>query len=610
MATCDSLIGRPAGQRPRPKARADPPKPSLAMPRRIAVLGGGVEGLTVALELMRAFDAARVRRGGRGEPEITVLGRPPGRASGLFASSSVSAVEVLGHLPLDTPDDLSRSTVRVRPCAKDAAIDRFVPHALALGRPGKRRGFQASRLSSNVPHNLSSAVDRMLDGGADARHLATSLDFYVTYMHKDVGSRARDDCAAVAALADTRGPFGRLQATLASACGGGGATAQARLHAAGFAGVLWPVEHAVDAGRLPTDDQPGMWRCGDLTRDVVGPLTGLVRSMGATVVDRPVDRVAAHPDRVEVVVDGTTEAYDLVVDADVPWTDRSVGWLWLPPFLAAEYRRCAGAGAGAAVADTVMFPETPWRLVTCLSSTDELECVIGAADAAGVRGRTFRAVTTDEAAVEIVLQLGFSLADAASVRWVDAPGRAGPDEPVRSVSGAVIPRELLAFEVGVPPVVVRPSERERGPALVGRLVRCRPATGSRQGGAGTLGPSFEAAKMSVQALAHALALEDRMRAATAGPGAPTIETLVTVPGLSATHQLLPQVSGGQRWALFNHLAQRLRVGYRLYVIQAVGATLVVLALVLLAVVVPVVTVKRARQRRSPAPPTRLTVTTG
>jgi hypothetical protein len=581
----------------------------MEIPRSIAIVGGGVRGMTVALELIRAFDGARLRRSGT-EPSVTLYNvQRDSPRSGLVASSAVSAFEVLAHVPTQAPGDAQASaSVRVR-TVSDAVAERLRPVRIGIATLQKKGGFSVTPLSeSNVPHNIGTAVDLMLDAGAPPGQVGTALDLYLRYMHKDVSARShvRDNCPEVTALLDPRTAFGRLQRCLGLAVGAGRPGPQATLHSAASAGVLWPAEHA--DGGMPTGAQPGMWRFEDAERDVLLPMRRLVRSLGVKVVEARVEATTVVSGGVVVRTTGSDTTYDLVVDAKSPRQPAVQGVLWLSPFLAREYRRRAGPDL------TVLHPESPWRLVTNINSKDEVECWVGAGDAPGIRAGTLREASPDTAAVEVMLQLGFSLSDASGARWVVVPAP-GPREPLPTspICHGAVPRELLAFEVGISPVVVgggADGVRDR-PSVVGRLVHCRTAATSRQGGAGTLGPSFEAAKLTVQQLVYAMAMQDRMRAATAGPNAPLSDTLVSVPGQSETvRRMLPAVFGGQRWALFNHLAQRLRVGYRIYVGQVVLATCLSITVVLLVIVLPVVTVQRARKRRVRAPPTPLTLTTG
>ena len=606
MPSCDELIARysiPAGnagfnQVPPPE-RAVPPSASLPMPSRIAIVGAGIKGLAVALELLRAFDAARLRKRG-GEPQIVIFEQDDSRysdyqvhhrSSGLLAASAVAARELLAHVPIEPPSPTGSfsPSVRLRSLGEgQAVLDRFSPVRIALARPGGG----AMMSPSNLPHNLSCSVDALLDAGAPPKQLATAIDLYVTYMHKDVSARwhVRDDCPEVAALLNPHTQFGRLQRALALACGGHSGQRSAGfalLHAASFAGVLWPVGHPEEGDgcpRLPVDvpsDPPALWRCGSVVRDVLVPACELLQGHGVEI------RYAQ-----KVAVDDLSD-FDIVVDAaadDPP--GPAGGVLLLPDYVSREYtRRVSARGI------TTLHPETPWQLVTTLNG-NELEVRVGG-HGTGVRGRRILTSTADDAAAEVLLQLGFSLADAESAAWVIGPANAGPapPEPPNVVLEAREVRQLLAFEIGSAPVVVAAPAGRPVATPVGRVVRCRSQGASRHGPVRSLGPSFEAGKLTVHQLIEALALPDQLNSAGAD------ETLVMVHGLDLSgRRTLPEIRPMQRWTLFNHLGQRLRIGYGLYVGQAVLGATICLLLVCLVVVLPVVSVKRRRAHSTPPAP--------
>lgn len=615
MPSCDDLIARysiPTGDgsfdHPPPPEPKAPPSASIEMPQRIVIVGAGVKGLTVALELLRAFDAARLRKKG-GEPQIVLVEADDSgytgyqakhRHSGLLPAAAVAGRELLAHVPVDPPAAAGSfaPSVRIPPAREgQTALDRFRPVRNVLQKPAG--GVIMS--SSNVPHNLSCCVDALLDSGAPHDHLATVLDLYVTYMHKDVSARwhVRDDCPEVAALLNPYTQFGRLQRSLALSCGGQGrhrAGGFALLHAASFAGILWPVGHPEGDGcpRLPAEvpeDPPAMWRCVSVVRDVLIPMRDLLSAHGVSI--RYGEEVEVSGPSIRVVGSVELESFDILVDARSGESSTFAGGvLALPEYVAREYtRRIAASGV------TSLHPESPWELVTTLD-IDDLEVRVGAPGARGVRGTRLVSASPSEAAAEVLLQLGFSVADADSATWKVGPVDGGLPGP-EALDVVLEPREarqLLAFEVGCAPVVVAaPTQQTPTTTPVGRVVHCRSQGASRHGPARSLGPSFEAGKLSVYQLAQALALVDELNSA-----AGSTDTLVCVPGLDlpdSGRRTLPEVRAMQRWALFNHLGQRLRIGYSLYVGQAVVGATLCLMLVCLVIVLPVVTVQRARRLR-------------
>jgi hypothetical protein len=609
MPSCDELINRyssMAGDNsfdkalpPEPKA---PPSASMPMPTRIVIVGAGVKGLTVAVELLRAFDAARLRKTGV-EPKIVVLEADDRayttyqayhRSSGLLPAAAVAGRELLSHIPLNSPNTTGSfsSSVRIQTAREGVtSLDKFRPLRVALQRPNNGGALMSA---SNVPHNISCCVDALLDAGTPHDHLSTLLDLYVNYMHKDVSARwhVRDDCPEVAALLNPYTPFGRLQRSLALYCGGQGRTRTggfSLLHAASFAGVLWPVGHPEGEGcpRLPQDvpeDPPAMWRCRSVVHDVLIPMRDLITSHGVVV---------QYKQKVEL---SELEEFDVVIDARSGEKPTFAGGiLTLPEFVAREYtRRIASPGV------TSLHPESAWELVTTLD-VDDLEVRVGSPHTRGLRGIRLVNASPSQAATEVLLQLGFSVTDADSATW-----RIGPTHGAASDSAALNvvlePREarqLLAFEVGSAPLVVAtPSNNPPIITPVGRVVHCRSQGASRHGPARSLGPSFEAGKLSVHQLVQALALSDQLNAAA---GADDTEKLVCIQGLDlldAGRRTLPEVRTMQRWSLFNHLAQRLRIGYSLYVGQVMIVTVMCLLLVCLVIVLPVISVQRARRVRS------------
>ena len=320
MPTCDELIDGirtdiPAG----PTVRDEPP--AMPLPRSVCIVGGGIKGLTVAMELLRGFDAARLRRTGR-EPVIVILeqDREDYRGSqrtrgGLFAAAAVGVRDVLRHVPR-TPDGPS---ARLRPQPDgQAALDAFVPVVLALPRTQFPRARRPKVLGNNVLGNVKVCVDALVAVGAPAAEVAAALDRFVTYMHKDPAARVhtRDDTPEVALLTDCATAFGRLQWALALAAGGGGSVRPngfGPLHAASFCGRLWPVTHPVQLGTEPV----ALWRCDSTTRNVIMPMAARLARLGV-VVRYGVEVTQLHPQPTHVTVSlarGAPEEFDMVVDA-------------------------------------------------------------------------------------------------------------------------------------------------------------------------------------------------------------------------------------------------------------------------------------------------------
>jgi len=621
MPSCDELLRMMSAQGDdQPSAPAAPGSSSMPLPRRIVVVGAGLKGLTVALELLRAFDAGRLRRAG-GEPSIVVLERDDERysrygarhrAGGLIASTAVAARELLAHVPVEPPEPTPSGefapSVRIRPVPEGrACLDSFRPVRLALRRSSS--GPAAALSPSNVPHNVAVCVDAMLDAGAAPSEVAGALDLWVEHMHQDVPVRwnLRDDCPKVGALLNPRTAFGRVQRALALACGGTGerrSAGFALMHAASFSGALWPAAHprGETCPRLPggvaasstPEPPPAMWRCASVARDVLVPMRDLLRAHGVVVV-HSADVAEVRPGGVRLR-DGSERTADLVVDARAGDGAAAGGVLEMPECVARSYvARVAARGV------TCMHPETPWQLVTTLEG-GALDVRIGAVDSPGVRGARLRFATPAESAAEVLLQLGFGLADADSAAWSSGPFDGGPrgDEAPDVALPPREPRALLAFELGTPPVVLAVSSGVAAAAALGPVVRCRPQGASRHGPVRSLGPSFEAGKLTVHQLVQACVLTDPL--ASAGAGA---DILISVAGLEldADRRLLPEITAVQRWALFNHLAQRVGVGYAAYVTQAVVVAMLCAALVALVVVVPIVSVRRARLAAPPVPVT-------
>lgn len=598
MPTCDELIDGTRTDIPvGPTVRDEPP--AMPLPRSVCIVGGGIKGLTVAMELLRGFDAARLRRTGR-EPVIVILEQDSEdyRGSqrtrgGLFAAAAVGVRDVLRHVPR-TPDEVGSTRLRPQPDGQ-AALDAFVPVVLALPRAQFPRARRPKVLGNNVLGNVKVCVDALVAVGAPPAQVAAALDRFVTYMHKDPAARehTRDDTPEVALLTDCATAFGRLQWALSLAAGGGGALRPngfGPLHAASFCGRLWPVTHPVQLGTEPV----ALWRCDSTTRNVIMPMTAMLARLGV-VVRYGVEVTQLHPQPTHVTVSlarGAPEEFDMVVDARGGGGTPAGGLLVVPGDLERDLQP---QGV------TVVYPESAWLLVTTLVAGGVLDVTVGFHASPGLRFGAFDACSADEALVEIMLQLGFSLQDARDVRWVHPPHTTGPRPPVHvAVPPPTRVRDLLAFEIGTPPTIEPAAPGPlRAPPPIGRLVQCRAQVASRSGGARTLGPACEAGKLTVQQIMQSLALRDCMRAATLEPGASVVETLVCVGGLDCGDtRLWPVVTGMQRWTLFNHLAQHYHVGYAMYVTQAVAGVALIGVLIVIMVLIPVVSVWRFRTRHT------------
>jgi hypothetical protein len=601
MPSCDQLLTRRTGAAVPDKGQR-PEGPPIGLPRRIGVVGGGVKGLSVAIELIRAFDAARLRKTGA-QPEIVVLERDTAqyeqysgqhRASGLMTAGAVCARELLAHVPSRAPDGEIVGSVRVRPqAAGGAVLDQFGPVHVRLATSTGCVPLPPDAVTQNIRR----CVDAAVDAGGEPRRAGVALDMWAQAMRQSPGSR--DDFRP---LLDPGHPMGRLMRCLALVGGGGTACGQSILQAAASTGVLWPTAHLPDA-RAPAgmqDPTTPLWRCPSVVDDVLRPMAALLGALDVRV------RYDAHVVGLDTkagqararLADGTVTTFDLLIDARGRGRG-SGGLLQLPPWVAAAYTtRFAGDGS------VVMHPETPWRFVTCLRAGGTLEVRVSAASKPGVRCASLAQASPSEAATEVMLQLGFSLADARETRWVRVLRETGDDQfvPPSQWFSWPEPRELVAFEIGQPTLPASRVAAQAVRPVVGQLLAvCRAGSATRHGGPRSLGPPIEAAKLLVQEVVHRLGLHDELRVAAAAPGAAPSETLVCVSGLQMEERVAPCVTTGQRWCLFNQLAVRLGIGYNAYVGQAVGASLVVAVLVITAVVVPIVFSMRRKHHATLVP---------
>lgn len=588
MPSCDQLLTRrPGATVPDQPQRQDGPPSGL--PRRIGIIGGGVKGMSVAIEMIRAFDAARLQRTAS-LPEIVVLERDTAqyaqysgqhRASGIMTAGAVSARELLSHVPSRAHDGKIVGSVRVRPqAAGGAVLDQFGPVHVRLATPTGCVPLSPGAVTQNIRR----CVDAAVDAGGDLKRTGVALDMWAQAMRQSPGSR--DDFRP---LLDPMHPMGRIIRCLAMAGGGGTGCGPSILQAAASTGVLWPTAHLPDA-RAPAgmeDPTTPLWRCPSVTDDVLRPMAALLGALDVRVrYDADVVRLETKAGQARArMADGTVETFDLIIDARGQ-ARGSGGLLQLPPWVASAYTtRFVGDGS------VVLHPETPWRIVTCLRAGGALEVRASAASRPGVRCSSLARASASEAATEVMLQLGFSLADARETHWARTLRETGDDafDPPSQWFSWPEPRELVAFEIGQP---TAPASRVAAQAVrpvVGQLVAvCRAGSATRHGGPLSLGPPIEAAKLLVQEVVHRLGLHDELRVAAAPQGAPPSETLVCVSGLQMDERVAPVVTTGQRWCLFNQLAVRLGIGYNAYVGQAIGASLVVAVLVITAIVIPVV----------------------
>jgi hypothetical protein len=111
---------------------------------------------------------------------------------------------------------------------------------------------------------------------------------------------------------------------------------------------------------------------------------------------------------------------------------------------------------------------------------------------------------------------------------------------------------------------------------------------SRQGGELSLGPAVEAGKLCVQEIIAALKIVDPIEAAAGKEQLLNVHAMYALDGPPQ-----PVISAGTKWRLFNFLAEKLNIGYSLYVTQAVFISVLVLGLVTTVVAVPLIMVKRS-----------------
>lgn len=600
--TCDQLLSfalRQTGETP-PRAARAAPACGVGIPRRIAVIGAGVKGLTTALELHRAFDAAKLRRDGV-EPSITVFEQdgptyPSRHRQGLdeavLWSSASGARELLAHVPRhDATHDPPAAVPRLRQVAEgQRALDDFQPLVFAVCSGGGRGGAGTELTADNLPRNMAALVDTLLGDQVSPEVLAQDVHAYYSHMrHSGPGDACRMSPVS-------RPGVTRVLHMINVALGGSHGRFDPKL--SGQTGLFWPVCYRAGSELpMPSTDsvrERAVWRCAAPSRTVLPAMAHKARSLGITVEYGR--RVTASPaaggcTRL-AAAGGALGEFDLVVWSDGPPAEgRAALEVLLPDSLAQAYRRRHGDRQA-----TMLHHTAPWALCTLLQA-DVLAVHAATPDTPGVLGRSFAGMAPEERVLDTLLQLGFSRSDAALVTLVHGvyvPPAPGPSSPAgRPPPPVDLGSNLVAFDVGAAhawePPPDRPAARvpKRGQL---RLRDLLPAPVE-----GGIGGDVEGGKHVAQQVVNALELRDAMRSAAvstpdrAGTVPVQVPEAYRSPGDLTSH---PPVTFEQRWSLFNHLATRLGIGRRVYVAGIATGVVTVLLLVVLSVAIPL-----ARHRR-------------